>query len=221
MPVGTRVHTLRALHACAIVLFAIHGAAFAHAFAGGGAPHIAALLLSLAFSMPLGLLLSRLRLRRPHLVLALLIAMTQAVYHSLFAFFGEATPPGRLPVSLAAHHHGLVVLSVPNGPDGAGVSATPLMVISHVIAAALTVLFAFALQRAAARALSRRVAAFTPPRMLISVFRRMVATVSAMVPSIAALRIAARHDLPPRLLSRSAIVSGFLRHRGPPVASTA
>ncbi|MCW4384679.1 hypothetical protein OH146_02700 [Salinibacterium sp. SYSU T00001] len=211
-----------ALRGCLVALFATHVAAFSHVTGGGGEPQSVALILALAFSVPLCIGLFRARVSR--LTLAVSIAATQAVYHTLFAVFGTADATATVSFVPAAGHHHHAAVPVPTGA-GSGpelsIAPTPEMVVAHVVAAILTFGFVLVLRDALARSLSRTVvssvmSALARLRYAVGVAMRLLADPPA---AFARLRLALSPVDPPVRPGARPVLSGFLQHCGPPAAS--
>lgn len=217
--------SLRLVRGWGAAVVATSAAALAHTVAGGPWPSPMLVLLCLALSAPVCMLLAG--LRRPGLGLIVSVALSQGLFHHLFAASGtmsaaadhtghaghQATaspPPGPELVlvpsgSVGAHHHGGSTELLTAGGDSLVQAPGWLMPALHVVAAVVTIAILHSgealVRRAAATLLVRARSLVRTPR-------------STQLPSAPRWRPRPRTDLlVPRHLT---VVLGSLRYRGPP-----
>ena len=180
-------------------------AAASHTLAGAEAPAPAILALATAFAAVVCVLLSGRTLSLARLAVAVLLS--QLAYHSLFLVTGIGGDVSVVGATAGGHFHGSgTVELVAGGAGGAGHSAhTPLMLVSHLVAALVTV----AALRHAERVF------WTLGTAVLRVVVRLVARASALLEPLAAsvAVLGAVEPSAPRALDA---VLRTLRHRGPP-----
>lgn len=189
----------RATRGSAVGALSVLAGAVGHHIAGGSLPGWLAVVVGLAFAVPLGILLVA---RRPSLPrTAAVVTLSQGAFHYLFAELGSPALPS------GPHVHGLPQLpgAAPMHSMDAGAHLTdPAMAAAHLLAAALTL----ALLRGAETALVR---------LLV---RRIVGTLAVALPippQPPRRPLVAGATVPP--VSRR-VVAGLPR-RGPPTLSLA
>jgi hypothetical protein len=197
------------MRGAAVAAFATLVASLAHTVGGGTPPGPLALVLALAFSVPLAMVLIGQRSSLPRTAATALAA--QAALHLLYALGAGGAGPA---ASVDPHvtHAGstlpieLATLTVDHGHAAA-------MPVAHIVAAALTVTMLAMYGRAAAAVRLASVALVRGVRMLASVLRGVpVPTAPGLV------RPVDRRAAPP---NPAVLVLSSLRHRGPPWASSA
>jgi len=201
----------RAARGAAVAAFATLVASLAHTIGGGDLPGPVAVLLALAFSTPLAVLLTGARMRLLRTSAAALVA--QAALHLLYAAGGGPTiaPADGGPTGHPGHAASVVELS----------SAAPLvdhghaasMPLAHVVAAALTVVFLAVADRALATIAAAFGTAVRGIRLLVAVLGGLPVALRPGVRSPTVERVIAPNA--------EALLLSSLRHRGPPVASSA
>lgn len=200
------------MRGAAIAVLATLVASLAHTVGGGAPPGVLAIVLSLAFSVPLAMALSGERM--PLLRASASALAAQAALHLLYAL---GTPSAGAAASVASHaSHGA---AAPARLDPAGLSLVVdhghavAMPVAHVVAAALTVAMIAALGRATAAVAVAFGTAVRGLRLLAAVLAGAPVTtdVRHVVPS------ARRHGPPEPVL----VLLSTLRHRGPPASSFA
>ena len=165
----------RAIRGTAVAVFATFVASLAHTLGGGTPPGPVALLVALAFSAPLAMLVTGARARLARTIVAALVA--QAALHLCYAL-GSAAP-----VAAAGGHAGGVGSAGDVGHAGHAALTLPLTVpagvaldhghawmpLTHLVAAAITVLAIVSAHRAVAAVagavldLVRRLTSLTQP----------------------------------------------------------
>lgn len=126
--IADRRRRIAAAGIVAIVSVAI--AAAAHAIAGGGTPSIVAIALALLIGAVVGMGVVGARLTRARAALG--VAIDQAVFHTLFAFFGASTTATGVSNEGAHVTHSVPVLDITQASTAA---PTLSMVITHLGAA--------------------------------------------------------------------------------------
>ncbi|RZS64438.1 hypothetical protein EV187_2825 [Agromyces ramosus] len=114
-----------------MAVFAIFAASLAHTVGGGAPPGPVALMVALAFSVPLAMALSGARARLARTAVSALVA--QAALHLTYAM-GGATPLAS--TMHAGHHH--AGLELPAPPVAAVDHGNAWMPAAHLVAAAIT-----------------------------------------------------------------------------------
>ncbi|NQX05709.1 hypothetical protein HQQ82_10585 [Rathayibacter sp. VKM Ac-2856] len=182
-------------------------AAASHTLAGAEAPAPAILALATAFAAVVCVLLSGRTLSLARLAVSVLLS--QLAYHSLFLVTGGGGDVSVVGATAGGHFHGSGTVELVAGGaalDSAGHSAhTPLMLVSHLVAALVTV----AALRHAERVF------WTLGTAVLRVVVRLVARASALLEPLAAsvAVLGAVEPSAPRALDA---VLRTLRHRGPP-----
>lgn len=177
-------------------------AAASHTLAGAEAPAPAILALATAFAAVVCVLLSGRTLSLARLAVSVLLS--QLAYHSLFLVTGSGGDVSVVGATAGGHFHGGGTVELVAG--SAGHSAhTPLMLVSHLVAALVTV----AALRHAERVF------WTLGSAVLRVVVRLVARASALLEPLAAsvAVLGAVEPSAPRALDA---VLRTLRHRGPP-----
>lgn len=197
----------RAARGAAIAAFAVLVASLAHTVGGGTPPGVLALVLSLAFSAPLAMALSRERMSLTRASIAALAA--QAALHLLYALGTPSAGPAASVSAHAAHGPG-----IPVRIDAVGLAVVVdhghalTMPVAHVVAAALTVAMLAALGRAAAAVSVAFGTAVRGVRLLAAVLARPVVA--------PALRHVVPSDRARESPALGLVLLSSLRHRGPP-----
>jgi hypothetical protein len=201
----------RAARGAAVAVFATFVASLAHTIGGGALPGPVAVLVALAFSTPLAVLLTGARMRLLRTSVAALLA--QAALHLLYAMGGSwtAVPVSDGMTGHAAHAASAVHLSAGGPALDHGHAA--IMPLAHVVAAALTVAFLAAADRAIAAISVAYGTVVRGIRLLIAVLAGL--PVPTRPGTLAATIVP---DVSP---NREALLLSSLRHRGPPVARSA
>jgi hypothetical protein len=197
----------RAARGAAIAAFAVFAASLAHTVGGGTPPGPVALVLALAFSVPIAMLVIGGRMPLLRASAAALVA--QAALHLLYSL---GTPAAGSAASLdphALHGGGTIPLDVVVGVDH-GHAAMP---VAHVVAAALTVAFLVVLARSTAVLAAIGGALARGIRLLVTVLEGAPAADRSDV-----RRPVSRRAGPPDL---GILLLSSLRHRGPPAAVAA
>jgi hypothetical protein len=187
-------------------LFATFVAAFSHVLAGGAPPSTAAMMLSLALSIPLCVALVGPALSLWRTTTA--VALSQAMFHGLFSGISSS---GSVMMTEHAGHDGTAVTILGAGGGVApGASHAASMWLAHAAAAALTVV---ALRYAESAVLRLREATV--------LFLGTLAALITAVPMLGAPRtprVGCTRTVLPRDLT---LLFSALRHRGPPVPRAA
>ena len=198
---------IRTARGIAAACFAVFVAALSHDLAGGGLPSPLAVVLSLAFGIPLCVMLAgrRIRLWRQ----AASVAVSQMLLHLLFSLGRDTT--GTQLHAPAGHLHAGMHVDVTTGHAMAHTmtmnDASPSMIVAHVVAGVITI--------AALRHGERTLAALANfAALLVTTIVRLVPT---PVPTPVRMPVRTR----PLSLRTPALVLGSLRHRGPPMPSLA
>ncbi|GAA1815136.1 hypothetical protein [Agromyces neolithicus] len=191
----------RVAQGSALASFASFVAALSHTVGGGTPPGLLAVVLSMAFSVLLCMTVAGGRLTLARTVIA--VAATQFALHALYSV--QAAEPAAS-VGLAHHHHDTIDWS---STTGSPPSFEPSMLVSHLVAVAVTVVAI----RHGERAL----------RATLRAIRVVVGSVLPRIPQIAVPWL--RRPRPavtrtPRATTRLIVLSA-MRHRGPPVAFAA
>ena len=198
----------RAARGAAIAAFATLVASLAHTVGGGAPPGTLALVLSLAFSVPLAMLLTGGRM--PLLSASAAALAAQAALHLLYAL---GTPGAALAASAAPHSsHGTPVVH----PDGGTVLVdhghAVAMPLAHLVAAAATVAVLALLDRAVTAVGVAFGTVVRGIRLLVGVLHGVPA------PATPALITPPAWPRPP---NPGILLLSSLRHRGPPWAPSA
>lgn len=127
---------LKALRGAVTAVFAMFVALMSHIAAGAEVPGPLGVILPLALALPICIAISGRRLS--FLALSASVVVSQALFHALFIFgtVSLASPRGH------GHHSGAVSLPIEQAADTHSHSlmeASPAMLITHLIAAAVTV----------------------------------------------------------------------------------
>lgn len=197
----------RAARGAAIAAFATLVASLAHTVGGGTPPGALALVLSLAFSVPLAMAISGERMSLARASAAALAA--QAALHLLYALGTQSAGPAASASAHAAHG-----LGGPLRIDAAGLAVVVdhghavVMPVAHVVAAALTVAVLAVFGRATAAV---AVAFGTAVRGV-----RLLAAVLAGPIVAPALRHVVPSDRAREAPALGLVLLSTLRHRGPP-----
>ncbi|MFB2585047.1 hypothetical protein [Herbiconiux liukaitaii] len=223
----------RGLVAAAVATFV---AAFSHVVAGGGAPGAAGSALAVAFAVLVCVALAGRRLR--DLSLTLSVVLSQFVFHLLFGVGGGGAAVSHAGAEVAGHAgHGAdaaqLAALLPEATSGMAHSESPWMWFSHAVAAVVTIV---ALRRG--ELTLRRLGDLG--RVHLAAVPRATAIFSVFAAYLRAARIALGLDptvgvLPRPGRARSAdpasavadllrdlvVLTGGLRHRGPPRAGSA
>lgn len=221
--------SLRLMRGWGAAAAATSAAALAHTVAGGPGPSPMLLLLCMALSAPVCMLLAG--LRRPGLGLIVAVALSQSLFHHLFAASGTlsasvdrtghvghgaghpggASPPAGpdlvlVPTgSAGAHHHGAPAELLTAGAASSAQLPDWLMPALHVVAGVVTIAVLHG-----GEALVRRAVATLKVRA-----RDLVRSVRAVVIAPAP-RWRPRPQTDPVVLRHLTVVLGSLRYRGPP-----
>ena len=198
----------RAVRGAAIAASATLVASLAHTVGGGAPPGLLALALSLAFSVPLAMVVTGERMSLPRASAAALAA--QAALHLLYALGAGGAGAAPSVASHAAHAAtepiGFAVVALDHGHAVA-------MPIAHVVAAALTVAMLAMHERAVAAVALASGTLVRGVRLLAAVLRGLP------VPALPDLvHPVPRREAPP---NPGILILPSLRHRGPPWASSA
>ncbi|MDR6906534.1 hypothetical protein J2X63_002220 [Agromyces sp. 3263] len=202
----------RAIRGTAVAVFATFVASLAHTLGGGTPPGPVALLIALAFSVPLAMLVTGARARLARTIVAALVA--QASLHLCYALgsAGPIAPSGGHAggVGSAGHagHAGrATVTHTLTMPPGVALDhGHAWMPLAHLVAAAITVLALVSANRAVAAVVSA----------VLALVRRLT---SVPVPVDARPRRQPADAAVRRLLSLPLLAS--IGSRGPPVAALA
>lgn len=188
--------------------FATFVAALSHTFAGGGAPGLLAIVVSLAFAgiICIGLTGDAASTWR----MSVSVVASQLVFHGLFALTGAAGSTGATLVErepAGAHHHALalsVVSSAPAAPHAVHAYLGSSMLVAHALAAIVTIV-----------ALRHGEGAL---RGLLSTARLAVRILFARLAGAIAPRSPRRtlHTAPVATASVRDVLISPMRHRGPP-----
>lgn len=154
-PVRSQLRNRGGLRGSAAAIFATFVALTSHIVGGGAMPAIMGVVVPLALSFLVCVLLAGRRLSLPRLSLSVLASQT--LFHLLFSVFtpaGAGHGPANAVERHAAHHAGQTGMSasmpgmsetMPSSMPGAGADvgmhshASPMMLISHLVAAAITI----------------------------------------------------------------------------------
>lgn len=196
------------MRGAAVAAFATLVASVAHTVGGGAPPGPLALALSLAFSVPLAMVVTGERMSLLRASAAALAA--QAVLHLLYALGagGAGAAPSVAPH--AAHAASTPIEFAVVAIDHGHAVAMP---VAHVVAAALTVGMLGMFERAVAGVALASGAVVRGVRLLASVLRGLPVPTA---PGLA--RPVVRREAPP---SPGILLLSSLRHRGPPWAPSA
>ncbi|QAV69707.1 hypothetical protein ESZ53_04180 [Salinibacterium sp. UTAS2018] len=191
------MHTraMRVLRGSIAAFFATFTAAFSHQFAGGVTPSLFGMGVSLVISISICTLLAGRTISLARLSIA--IAASQAMYHALFSSM-------LVPAGIAQHNMAAMTFDF----SSAAQSADSAMSLSHVVAAAVTVI-AFRYAEVAFWGL------FDTARMFIS---RLFISVSLVATPVLEFRLEPRSAPVVQLVARFLAIT---RYRGPPAALAA
>ncbi|MFE5670995.1 hypothetical protein ACFQ58_05205 [Agromyces sp. NPDC056523] len=199
----------RVMRGAAVAAFATLVASVAHTVGGGTPPGPLALVLSLAFSVPIAMVLVGQRMTPARASASALAA--QAALHLLYAL-GTGSPGH--PASVGPHAaHAATAPSVEFAAFTVEHGHATVMPLAHVVAAALTVAMLALFQQAASAVGLAFGTLVHGVRLLASVLRGLPVPT---LPGVA--RPAIRADAPP---NPALLILSPLRHRGPPRVSLA
>lgn len=139
MPIDRSItRRVRVIRAAIVSGLAVLVAAISHMAAGGNTPTLLALISSTIVVMPLVMLLTSATFSVWRTFVS--VALTQALFHWMFVSIGISNPVSATGEPLPAHaeHFGMVQEFVPFMPEGSGAGLA--MWLSHLVAAALTVM---------------------------------------------------------------------------------
>lgn len=201
----------RTARGAAIAAFATFVASLAHTVGGGQLPGPVAVLLALAFSTPLAMVLTGPKSRLLRTAAAALVA--QAALHLLYAAGGawSAVPAGGTMTEHAVHAASAVDLAAVAPASGAAVvdhGHAAFMPFAHLVAAALTIAFLAAADRAIASIAAAFGTAVRGIRLLVAVLAGLPVPVR---PGLSSATV--ESDVSP---GRETLLRSSLRHRGPP-----
>jgi len=182
-----------------VAVFATFVASLAHTVGGGGPPGPVALMVALAFSVPLAMALTGARARLARTAVSALVA--QAALHLTYAMGGAAPLASSIH---AGHHH--AGMHLPASPVTAVDHGNAWMPVAHLVAAAITL---------AALMLADRVADTVGRAVRVLVRRITLVPTPEAAPS---LRVPVGRPRP-RLVD--ALLFAALGSRGPPAGSVA
>jgi hypothetical protein len=199
----------RAARGAAIAASATLVASLAHTAGGGAPPGPLVLVLSLAFSMPLAMLLTGGRM--PLLRASVAALAAQAALHLLYAL---GTPGAGLATSAAPHaSHGAPVVHLDGATAVVDHGHAVAMPFAHLVAAAATIAMLALLDRAVTASAVAFGTVVRGIRLLVGVLRGIPAPATP------------RRVLPPTTgtgpPNPGILLLSSLRHRGPPWASSA
>lgn len=177
-------------------------AAASHTLAGAEAPAPAILALATAFAAVVCVLLAGRTLSLARLATAVLLS--QLAYHSLFLVTGGGGDVSVVGATAGGHFHGGGTVELIAGASGHA-AHTPLMLLSHLVAAVVTV---------AALRHGERVF-WTLGTAVLRVVVRLVARASALLAPLGA-SVAVLGSVEPSAPRALDAVLRVLRHRGPP-----
>ena len=184
-----------------MAVFATFVASLAHTVGGGGPPGPVALMVALAFSVPLAMALTGARARLARTAVSALVA--QAALHLTYAMGGAAPVASRMH---AGHQHAGMHLPAAPVTVAAVDHGNAWMPVAHLVAAAITL---------AALLLADRVADTVGRAVRVLVRRLTLVPTPVVAPSLRAPAAGPR----PRLVG--ALLHAALGSRGPPVGLVA